>query len=98
MGLCCTQQPRSAQHASNFGHSLFALDSIHSAQGRAIFQLFGYHEVVIRTRSHLGQMGHGQHLAVVPELFHKPPHSFGYCAADSRVHLIEYQRLRRAEA
>ncbi|GCL48422.1 hypothetical protein NIES3787_41410 [Microcystis aeruginosa NIES-3787] len=50
--------------------------------------------MVIRTRGHLGQVGHGHHLAVAPQLFHKAAHGLGHGSAHARVHLVKNQCLR----
>jgi hypothetical protein len=53
-----------AQHACNFVHALFAVDAAHLAADLAFGRGFAHQQVVVCAGSHLGQVGHGQHLAV----------------------------------
>ena len=59
--------------------------------------LLGHHQMVVGTGGDLGQVGHGQHLPVAPQLLHQPAHGFGHCTAHAGVHFVENQRLGRAE-
>ena len=53
--------------------------------------------MVVGTGRHLGQVGHGQHLAVAAQLPHEPAHGLGHRAADAAVDLVEDQGRRLAE-
>ena len=53
--------------------------------------------MVVGARSHLGQVGHGEHLAVASQLLHEPAHGVGHGPAHTRVHLVEDQRGRLAQ-
>ena len=53
--------------------------------------LFAHQQVVVGASRHLGQVRHGQHLAVLAQLLHQAPHGFGHGAADARIDLVKDQ-------
>ena len=61
------------QHACQLNHTGFVPDGRDRAQRLLARQLLAHQQVVVGTRRHLGQVGHGQHLAVLAELAQQPP-------------------------
>ena len=97
MGHCGARQVLAAQHAGDLGHALLTQHRRHAAFSARAHALLGHHQMVIGTGGDLGQVGHGQHLAVSPELLHQAAHGLGHGAAHARVDLVKNQGLCGAQ-
>ena len=97
MGQCGGRALVAAQHAGNLTDPVFPGDWADLAADLALGCAFAHHPVVICKGCHLGQMGDGQHLAVLAELLHQTPDRIGHSAAHTRIDFVKNQGARLAQ-